>query len=164
MKLRWAAPCLLVLALGALVPAALSAQTTSPPPTQPPRQRPASGGLEQNYPNPFNPETQIPFTVGDYPTCSDPSRTHRVTLKVYNLLAQQVAVPTLFASEGGMAGGRPIENVLLTCRPQQEPYTAYWNGKYQNSNRDVASGIYIARLEIDGRLAKDGVRKMLVTK
>ena len=157
MKLRWAAPCLLVLALGALVPAALSAQTTSPPPTQPPRQRPASGGLEQNYPNPFNPETQIPFTVGDYPTCSDPSRTHRVTLRVYNLLAQQVATPVLVGGEAGVEGGRPIESLSLPCRR----YVAYWNGKYQGTDREVASGVYLYRLEVDGRAV---VRKMIVAK
>ena len=157
MKLRWAAPCLLVLALGALVPAASSAQSTSPPPTQPPRQRPASGGLEQNYPNPFNPQTQIPFTVGDHPTCSDPSRTHRVTLRVYNLLAQQVATPVLVGGEAGVEGGRPIENLSLPCRR----YVAFWDGKYQGTDREVASGVYLYRLEVDGRAV---VRKMIVAK
>ena len=157
MKLRWAAPCLLVLALGALVPAALSAQSTQPPPTQPPRQRPASGGLDQNYPNPFNPETRIPFTVGDFPTCSDPARTYRVTLKIYNLLAQQVATPVLVGGEAGVEGGRAIENLTLPCRR----YVAYWNGKYQGTDREVASGVYLYRLEVDGRAV---VRKMIVAK
>jgi hypothetical protein len=153
MKLRWAAPFLLVLALGALVPSALTAQDTTR--TQRPR---ASGGLEQNYPNPFNPETRIPFNVGDFPACSDPNRLHRVTLRVYNLLAQQVAVPVLLGGEGGVAGGQPIENLQLPCRH----YVAYWNGKYQNTDREVASGIYIYRLEIDGRMS--GVKKMIVAK
>ena len=154
MKLRWATPCLLVLALGALVPAALSAQgTTQTPPTRP---RPA-GGMDQNYPNPFNPETWIPFSVGDSTTCKDSNRFFRVTLKVYNLLAQQVAVPVNQA-DGGVAGGQRIESLRLPCGQ----YTAYWNGKYQNTDRDVASGIYIARLEIDGKMA--AVKKMLVTK
>src|SRR5689334_12744511 len=108
MKLRWATPCLLVLALGALVPAASSAQgTTQTRDTT--RARP-SGGLEQNYPNPFNPETRIPFNVGDPPTCKEPNRVYRVTLKVYNLLAQQVAIPILLASEAGGAGAGAIEN------------------------------------------------------
>lgn len=156
MKLRWAAPFLLVLALGALVPAALTAQDTTQ--TQQPARRRASGGLEQNYPNPFNPETRIPFNVGDYPACKDPNRLYRVTLRVYNLLAQQVAVPVLLGAEGGVYGGQPIENLQLPCRR----YVAYWNGKYQNTDREVASGIYIYRLEIDGRMA--GVKKMVVAK
>ena len=157
MKLRWAAPCLLVFALGALVPAALSAQASQPAPTQPPRQRPATGGLDQNYPNPFNPETRIPFMVGDYPTCSDPTRTYRVTLKVYNLLAQQVATPVMQGGEGVVEGGTAIENVQLPCRR----YVAYWNGKYQGTDREVASGVYLYRLEVDGRAV---VRKMIVAK
>ena len=154
MQLRWATPFLLVLALVALVPAASSAQGTTQ--TQQPRARPA-GGLGQNYPNPFNPATRIPFAVGDPVTCErEPNRQYRVTLKVYNLLAQQVAVPIVQGT------GQAIENLLLPCSDQ--PYVAYWDGKYQGTDREVASGIYIARLEIDGRLAPGGVRKMLVTK
>lgn len=157
MKLRWAAPCLLVLALGALVPAASYAQGTTQTQSPDTRQRP-SGGLDQNYPNPFNPETRIPFSVGDVPACTEPNRLYRVTLKVYNLLAQQVAVPVVLSSGGGAAGGRAIENLSLPCGRHE----AYWNGKYQNTEREVASGIYIARLEIDGKVS--GVKKMLVAK
>ena len=161
MKLRWAAPCLLVLALGALVPAASSAQATTQTQTQArdttARPRP-SGGLEQNYPNPFNPETRIPFNVGDPPTCKEPNRVYRVTLKVYNLLAQQVATPILLASESSGAGTGAIENLKLYCKR----YVAYWDGKYQGTNREVASGLYIARLEIDGKVT--GEKKMLVAK
>ena len=155
MKLRWAAPCLLVLALGALVPAASFAQGTTQTPTTRPR---PSGGLDQNYPNPFNPETRIPFNVGDVPACTEHNRFYRATLKVYNLLAQQVAVPVLLGAEGGGAGGQPIENLQLPCGR----FVAYWNGHYQNTEREVASGIYIARLEIDGKVS--GVKKMLVAK
>jgi hypothetical protein len=43
---------------------------------------PLEFALEQNYPNPFNPSTTIQFTVTD----NDP-----VTLKVYNLIGQEVA-------------------------------------------------------------------------
>ena len=154
MKLRWAAPSLLVLALGALVPAASHAQGTTQTQSTETRPRP-KGGLDQNYPNPFNPETRIPFGVGDPPSCTESRGTYRVTLKVYNLLAQQVAVPV---AQGGVAPGAAIENLQLPCGR----HIAYWDGKYQGTSREVASGIYIARLEIDGKVS--GVKKMLVAK
>ena len=154
MKLGWAALAT-VLVLSALVPRAAAAQQSTP--AQPPRERNAGFGLGQNYPNPFNPETRIPFTIGDAPTCTDATRTHRVTLRIYNLLAQLVAVPVLQGGTGDVAGGQPLENVALTCRQ----YTAYWNGKYMNTDREVASGIYLYRLEVDGHAV---VKKMIVMK
>ena len=107
--------------------------------------------LSQNYPNPFNPETTIPFTIGDAPVCDDPGRTYRVTLRIYNVLAQLVAIPLL------IGGGEKLENVPLTCGS----YTAFWNGKYLDSDREVASGIYLYRLEVDGKAV---VKKMIVMK
>jgi len=40
-------------------------------------------------------------------------------------------------------------------------YTAYWNGNYRNTSNEVASGIYMYVVEVDGQRT---VRKMLVTK
>ena len=145
-----------VLVLSALVPRAAAAQQSTPT-TPPPRERNAGFGLGQNFPNPFNPETRIPFTIGDAPTCTDATRTYRVSLRIYNLLAQLVAVPVLQGGAGDVAGGQPLENVALTCKQ----YTAYWNGKYLNTDREVASGIYLYRLEVDGKAV---VKKMIVMK
>ena len=151
MKHLWVA--LVVLSLSAFAPGTLSAQGTST------RTGRASGqGLElgQNYPNPFNLDTKIPFSIGDANGgCSDPSRLYRVTLRIYNVLAQPVAVPVLQA--GASAGDDPVDRLFLTCGQ----YTAYWDGKDSKTQQEVASGVYLYRLEVDG---KPLVKKMLVSK
>lgn len=156
MKHRWGALALVV-ALSALMPRLTQAQSQTQPEQQTAREKSSGFDLGQNYPNPFNPETRIPFRIGDAPVCSDPARTYRVTLRIYNLLAQLVAIPVLQGGAGDVEGGQPVENVRLGCKQ----YTAYWNGKYLNSDREVASGIYLYRLEVDGRVA---VKKMIVVK
>ena len=149
MKLRWGA-LLLVLVLSALMPRVVMAQGN-----QTPGQKKA-GALKQNYPNPFNPETRIPFTVGDE-KCEDPGRQFKVSLRIYNILSQLVAIPVLQGGTGGVAGGVKLVNVMLTCGD----YVAYWNGKYDGTKNEVASGVYLYELRID---ASSMVRRMLVTK
>ena len=99
---------------------------------------PVSYALAQNYPNPFNPSTTISFNI--------PS-TSRVSLKIFNLLGQEVA--SLINGEVG-AG---IQTVL-------------WNGK-DNAAHSVASGLYFYKLtatpSADGREFTQ-VRKMLLMK
>jgi hypothetical protein len=153
MKLRWAA-LVVVLALSALMPRSTEAQASGQPP-QPPRR---TGSLGQNYPNPFNPETTIPFAIDS--ACVEPARQYRVSIRIYNLLAQVVAVPVLQGSSATGAGGGPpaVENLTLGCGS----YRAYWDGKYLNSSREAASGVYLYRLDVDGRV--EGVKKFLVTK
>lgn len=144
MKHRWAA-LVTVLALGALVPRVLAAQGTQdrPPPAG---ERSPGVQLGQNYPNPFNPATTIPFTIGDPPNCStDGGRQHRVSLRIYNVLAQLVAVPVLQTGDG--AAGQPLLNVTMACGT----FTAYWNGNYMSTSQQVPSGVYIYLLEVDGR-------------
>jgi len=68
--------------------------------------------LEQNYPNPFNPSTQINFSI--------PKATN-VTLKVYDVLGQEVAV-------------------LVNERKQAGEYNVTWNAA------DVPSGVYFYRI------------------
>ena len=149
MKLRWGA-LTLVLVLSALMPRVVMAQGN-----QTPGQKKA-GALKQNYPNPFNPETRIPFTVGDE-KCEDPGRQFKVSLRIYNILSQLVAIPVLQGGTGGVAGGVKLVNVMLTCGD----YVAYWNGKYDGTRNEVASGVYLYELRID---ASSMVRRMLVTK
>jgi len=148
MKLRWGALSL-VLVLSALMPRILTAQGTPNPGRRP-------GVLKQNYPNPFNPETRIPFTVGDE-KCEDPGRQYKVSLRIYNILSQLVAVPVLQGGTGGVAGGVRLDRVLLTCGD----YVAYWDGKYMGTKNEVASGVYLYELRIDGSSL---VKRMLVTK
>ncbi len=77
---------------------------------------PGSFSLRQNYPNPFNPTTVIEYSLPGGPT------RHRVSLRVYNLLGQEVA--TLFNGE-------------------QEPgrYRVPWNAA------GLPSGLYYYRLQ-----------------
>lgn len=152
MKHRWAA-LMCVLALSALMPRGVAGQSVG----RAGRDRAQGLELGQNYPNPFNPETKIPFSVGDAPECTESSRTHRVSLRIYNLLAQLVAIPLLQGGTAGVAGGQPIQNLNLPCGQ----YTAFWDGKYLESGNEVASGVYLYRLEVDDRTA---VKRMFVAK
>jgi hypothetical protein len=153
MRHLWRA-LVVVLVLGAFMPSRSAAQGGS---------NPTGGGqgagsqLRQNYPNPVVQDTRIPFVVGDGQSCTDSGRQYRVSLRIYNLLAQQIAVPVLQGGTGNAAGGEPLENLLLTCNE----YIAYWDGKYSQTGEDVASGIYLFRLEVDG---KPLVKKMIVRK
>lgn len=139
MKLRWAA--LVVLALGTSFVGSAEAQL---PPSQP-EEAPAT--LGQNYPNPFVSETRIPFAVGEPPRCEEHGRLYRVTLRIYNILSQLVAIPVLQSGGGTVAGGEPLENVLLPC----DRYVAYWDGNFLNTSREVTAGVYLYQLEVDGK-------------
>ncbi len=137
MKRSWAALGL-VLALSALMPKDSEAQDL--------RKRLPGVTLGQNYPNPFNPETKISFSVGDPPACPEPSKQYRVTMKIYNVLAQLVAIPVLQGGSGGVAGGQPLDNVSISCGE----YVAYWDGNVRGTGREAASGVYLYRIEVDG--------------
>ncbi|HEX5438349.1 MAG TPA: hypothetical protein VFW98_14440 [Gemmatimonadaceae bacterium] len=152
MKHRWAA-LVVVLALGALVPTVAAAQGTMNSTLG--GQRGPGFELGQNFPNPFNSATTIPFTIGDPPTCTDAGHLYHVTLRIYNVLAQPVAVPILQNGDGAM--GQPVQNLTLQCGQ----YTAYWNGAYLNTSTSVPSGVYLYSIEVDGRSV---VKKMIVMK
>ncbi|MFN2572049.1 MAG: hypothetical protein ABR537_10640 [Gemmatimonadales bacterium] len=114
--------------------------------------------LKQNFPNPFNPATTIPFTLnGDLF-----ANGHRpkVSLKIYNVLAQLVAVPILQGT------GEALTDLELTCAAGGGggapcAFNAYWNGNVLNTDREAASGVYIYQLIVDGRRF---TKKMIVMK
>jgi len=72
--------------------------------------------LSTNYPNPFNPTTTIQF---------DLPRTSEVTLKVFNILGEEVAT-------------------LVSDRLSAGSYSYEWNAS------NIASGVYLCRLETKG--------------
>jgi hypothetical protein len=82
-------------------------------------QVPSTFRLYQNYPNPFNPSTEIQF---------DLPRSSRVTLKVYNVLGQNVA--TLFDKQMLSAGAKIVS--------------------FDGSR--LASGVYMYQIDVDGRM------------
>ena len=139
----WAVMGLGVLAVGVEARAAWSQQGT-PPAIQ----------LKQNYPNPFNPATTIPFSLG--PEMFSGGHRPTVSLKVYNVLAQLVAVPILQGT------GEPLDNVQLSCASTTScDFSAYWDGNVLNSGRQAASGVYIYQLVVDG---KRFTKKMIIMK
>ena len=88
--------------------------------------------LAHNYPNPFNPITTIRYAI---------PQAERVTLRVYNILGQQVAT-------------------LLDARQEAGFYTVRWDGK-DTRGRGVASGVYFYRM-VAGKFVH--AEKMLLQK
>ena len=112
--------------------------------------------LKQNYPNPFNPATTIPFTLNGDLFAS--GHRPRVSLKIYNVLAQLVAVPILQGT------GQPLTDLELTCGTVGSSpcaFAAYWDGNVLTSQTEAASGVYIYQLIVDGRRF---TKKMIVMK
>lgn len=101
--------------------------------------------LEQNFPNPFNPVTRIPFGLGE--ELFQDGKPVRVTIRIYSVLRQLVAVPTALNHPAG--NGAAIEN-LEYMSPGL--HLAYWDG-LDKDGRKVASGVYIVQLEVNGRKA-----------
>src|SRR5947209_19052005 len=102
--------------------------------------------LKQNFPNPFNPATTIPFSLGGDVFAN--GHRPKVSLKIYNVLAQLVAVPILQGT------GEDLDNLELTCSTAGSSpcaFNAYWDGKVLKTDREAASGVYIYQLIVDGR-------------
>ncbi len=90
-------------------------------------EQPAAYALSQNFPNPFNPTTSIEYSV---------PRSGVVTLKVYDILGQQVAAIVSGFQSAGV-------------------HTAVFNGQ------NLASGVYFYRLQASNFSV---VRKMVLLK
>ena len=99
-----------------------------------PSARPASLALRQNYPNPFNPATTIQFALPVSTT---------VTLRIYNLLGQEVA--TLLDATTKPAGMHGIR----------------WDG-HSRTGLPVASGVYLYRLTTETGFSE--TRRMTLVK
>ncbi len=83
--------------------------------------------LHQNYPNPFNPKTEITFSI---------PVTELVTLKVYNLLGQEVAT-------------------LINEVKQRGTYSTEWNAE------NKSSGIYFYQLKSRNHVQ---TKRMIISK
>jgi hypothetical protein len=145
---RWAA-LVLVLALCAMTPKYAAGQQTQ----QTPREH-GAGAFGKPFPNPFNPDVRIPFSV-DTTACTDGSKQHVVSMRILNILAQQVAIPVLYVGGNDTRPGPsasasgPMSNLRLGCGF----YTGYWDGKIPGTSKDAASGTYLGQLFVDGKLA-----------
>ncbi len=88
--------------------------------------------LEPNYPNPFNPATTIRYQLAE---------NSKVTLKIYNLLGQEV-------------------RTLVNAQKLSGSHSVIWDGKNNHGQR-VTSGVYFYRLQA-GDFVK--TRKMVLVK
>lgn len=155
MVYRWA-PAALGIVACMLITSAAAGQTTG----QRAERSHRRGVLAQNEPNPFSSQTTIPFSVGDT-DCAPGTQQHTVTLRIYNILSQIVAVATLADSTStdqstAAAPTRALSNLSLACGS----YVARWDGRHAADSRNAAPGVYMYQLLIDGHPA--GMRKLLL--
>ena len=132
------------LLIGVGPPAA--AQETRPPPPPPP----PVATLGENTPNPFFPATLIPFSIRPE-ECTD-GQQPLVSLKVYNVLVQVVAVPVLQSGKGEV-----LQDIRIPCGN----HVALWDGRTLDGRTDPAPGVYYCQLTVDGVRF---TRKMIVRK
>ncbi len=88
--------------------------------------------LHPNYPNPFNPSTTIRYEL---------KQASKVTLKIYNLLGQEV-------------------RTLVNAQKSSGVHSVIWDGKNSHGQK-VTSGVYFYRLQA-GDFVK--TRKMVLVK
>ncbi|HEU4829258.1 MAG TPA: hypothetical protein VFT04_08675 [Gemmatimonadales bacterium] len=126
----------LLLAVG---PPVEAQEAQSPPRAAPQAVDTPSVELRDNYPNPFYASTTIPFTIR--PEVCREGHQPTVTLEIYNVLAQVVAVPLLAEQTP-----RRLQRLKLPCGD----YEAIWDGKLLDGS-DATTGIYWYHLTVDRR-------------
>jgi hypothetical protein len=105
--------------------------------------------LKENYPNPFFPATTIPFEISRE-VCA---RGHQpvVSLKIYNVLVQVVAIPSLASGSS-----ERLDSLRLRCGE----YRAFWDGQFLDGEA-ASPGVYYYQLTVDGERF---TRKMIAQK
>jgi hypothetical protein len=106
--------------------------------------------LNENNPNPFFPATLIPFSIRPE-ECTD-GQQPLVSLKVYNVLVQVVAIPVLQSGKGEV-----LQNIRIPCGN----HVALWDGRTLDGRIEPSPGVYYCQLTVDGVRF---TRKMIVRK
>ena len=99
---------------------------------------PSHFALLQNYPNPFNSTTAISYQVS-----AISGQQSAVSLKIYNILGELV-------------------RTLVDGKQPLGYYSVFWDGR-DSLGREVSSGVYFCRLEVEG-LKAEKTRKMVLMK
>jgi hypothetical protein len=97
--------------------------------------------LQPDRTGPFNLVATIPFKLSGELFL----RGHQpvVSLRIYNVLAQLVAIPVL---------RKALDSLALSCPTQFGcAYSAYWDGFVAGTGKPAASGVYIYQLVVDGQ-------------
>ncbi|MDB4952016.1 MAG: hypothetical protein JWM27_4665 [Gemmatimonadetes bacterium] len=123
------------------------------PPETPPATAARAFRLEQNYPNPVDPETWIPFYLEE--SLFKEGRPGVVSIRIYNILRQLVAVPTAVGHPRG-----DTVRVMGLRYTQSGRKVAYWDGK-DLAGRRVPSGLYYCELVVNDR--SDFIRITVLT-
>ena len=100
---------------------------------------PARVELRESQPNPVTSTTTIGFVL-HAEVCAQ-GRVPVVSLQIYNVLVQVVAVPSL-----NVVGRPPVLNLKLPCGE----YEAMWDGRLKDG-RLAQTGVYYCQLIVDGQ-------------
>lgn len=154
MKHSLAVLLVLLLAQSPGMPEAFAQENDSTAVQQETRQGEVRGvTLEPNYPNPITRDTRIPFVLGA--DLFEDGRPVVVSVRIYNVLHQLIAVPTALDHPTGQ--GRPVLELRYDSPGR---YEMYWDGT-DGSGQPVSSGIYFCRITAN---RSQDVRKMIVTR